>query len=193
MSSSPFETWSPAQRVSSNTALGAFGALPFQNPPEASVLVPFTMPEPNPSAANCDVVGPNNKLQFRVVTDAATPGYTVLKAANDESLATIEWREPTKLEVRGLIPKQRAADFFKSSCDRRYRAMAIQSREYVLVSTGGTLLLYTAGTKSYEFLARTSKRAGSCLAELTRGAVSANLLQVCIVTILLLQNGRKFN
>lgn len=123
----PYAVWNTTQsnemaphRGSSQPVPSIYGALPFpsqlaDNPP----LMVFTFTGFNPTIANCTILGPNGSPQFGVVTEPALPGYTILKSMNGKSVALIEWREPAKVEIRGLAPKQPVSSFLKVSSDGR--------------------------------------------------------------------------
>ncbi|KAJ3812081.1 hypothetical protein F5876DRAFT_38242 [Lentinula aff. lateritia] len=195
----PYAVWNTARNNttslegSSDPLPSIYGALPFSSPSDTSSSMTFTFIGLNPSIANCTILGPNNSPQFRVVTDFAMPGYTILKTMEGKNSALIEWREPVKVEVRGMISKQRASEFLRVSSNKRYRIMLIRSQEFMWIPNGGAVSLYTTGSSDSEFLGRISRSVGAITLEMTQNAVRLGLLQACIITTVLLQSGENID
>ncbi|KAH7880128.1 uncharacterized protein C8R40DRAFT_1166323 [Lentinula edodes] len=215
----PYAVWNTARdnttgpEGSSDPLPSIYGALPFSSPSDTSSFMTFTFIGFNPSIANCTILGPNNSPQFRVVTDSAMPGYTILKTMDGKNSALIEWREPVKVEVRGMVFKQRASEFLRISPNQRYRIMIIRSQEFMWIPNGGAVSvrkfsevpthrralnvvfsqLYTTGSSDSEFLGRISRSVGAITLEMTQNAVRLGLLQACIITTVLLQSGENID
>ncbi|KAJ4475514.1 hypothetical protein J3R30DRAFT_3294534 [Lentinula aciculospora] len=188
----PYAIWNTSRndtakfRGTADPLPSIYGALPFPSPSlNPSPFMTFAFTDFKPSIVNCTILGPNNSPQFRVVTDSAMPGYTILKMMNGKNSAMIEWQEPAKVEVRGMISKQRASDFLKIPFDRRYRIMVIRSKEYIWIPNGNTISLYTA---SSGILGRISRSVRAITLEMSQHAIRAGLLQACIITTILLQS-----
>lgn len=86
-----------------------FGALPFAAAPSTPHLIPFTFQFRN-SILNSEVVGPNDRIYYRIATDERQNMFTAFHGQQGNA-GHIEWRPTTLLEFNGTIPRQRATDW----------------------------------------------------------------------------------
>ena len=120
----PYNVWGTIPTPpGSEPAPSIYGALPYVSPQPHSSSHIFTFTSLNPSITNYNILGPNNLSQFLVFTDPALPAYTLLKSSRDgRNLGLIEWKSSghTEVELRHIVPKQRANQFLRVSSDNRW-------------------------------------------------------------------------
>lgn len=118
-----------AQNATNTGAASIFGALPYPgsassvDPPIYS-LVTLRFMSLNPSILNCSVVGPNNGIYYRIVTDASAPGITLVINAAGQNIALVEWRSHPTVEAQVIGAKLHVGQWLRLSPDRRYVASA---------------------------------------------------------------------
>ncbi|KAF7342249.1 Auxin efflux carrier [Mycena venus] len=191
----PYATWSNSNvRRAVPGVPSVHGALPFTADPTASNLVVFHFASFKPSILNCTVLGKNTYPYFTVTTDPAIPGYTAVKNADGKPMALIEWKDGPLVEIRGILPKQRVSDWLTLSGDGSHRTMKVNEQQYIWAPQRSTISLYPAGTQTPELLARISRREdGTVSLEITSTAVTAGLVETCVVATFLLQCGHKID
>lgn len=82
--------------------------------------VHFQFTNPNPSILNSIVVGPGQRPVIKVTTDQSLAGYSAFKDTENKSVALIEWQAKPKVEIRGSVSKQNAADWLRVSMDPKF-------------------------------------------------------------------------
>lgn len=110
----------------SGTAPSVFGALPSL-PMSATVprsmqpdSVTFQFTQFNSTVLNCQVVGPQSRIAYRIVTEPTTPSCTIFKDVESRSIAMVQWQPHANLEIRGVTPRQRIRDWLRLSPDSRF-------------------------------------------------------------------------
>ncbi|KAJ7136361.1 hypothetical protein C8R43DRAFT_893992 [Mycena crocata] len=191
----PYATWSNTNlRRAVPGVPSVHGALPFAADPSASNLI-FYFTALNPTMLNCSVVGRNTYPYFKITTDASMPGYTAVKNTEGKTIALIEWKERPLVEIRNVFSKQRVSKWLTLSSDaRQVFLMESNGQKYIWAPQKSTICLYPAGTQTPELLARIFRGDdGTVSLELTSAAVTAGLLETCVVATLLLQCGHKID
>ena len=82
--------------------------------------VTFQFTQFNSTVLNCQVVGPQNRVAYRVVTEATTPSCTIWKDNESRNIAMVQWQPHATLEIRGVTPRQRIRDWLRLSPDQRF-------------------------------------------------------------------------
>lgn len=109
------------EQASSPSIFGALPSLPV-SPPKSiqadSVTYQFT--NFNATILNCTVLGPQYRVQYRVVTESSSaPSCTIFKDNESRSVAMVQWQPNAMLEVRGVASRQRVKDWLRLSSDQR--------------------------------------------------------------------------
>ncbi|KAJ7122394.1 hypothetical protein C8R44DRAFT_622376 [Mycena epipterygia] len=187
----PYATWSNSNVRSAVPGVpSVHGALPFAAGPSGSNLVTFFFTALKPTILNCNVVGQNTYPYFKITTDASMPGYTAVKNADEKTIALVEWKERPLVEIRDVFSKRRVSEWLVLSPDASHRAMRFNGQQYIWAPKKSTICLYPAGTPTPELLARIFRGDdGTVSLELTTTAVTAGLLETCVVATVLLQCG----
>ncbi|KAF6758448.1 hypothetical protein DFP72DRAFT_1105195 [Ephemerocybe angulata] len=163
-----------------------FGALPASTVNGSRYTFDFTPVQPN--ILNCTVIGPGHDVYFRIVT--TNDGVTTILKPRDQTLARIEWGAESVVEVRDIVPRQRASQWLALSGDKSYRAMVANEKNYFWVPRGSSIVLYRANsTPPIEYGAITRSSTSVSL-HLTGDAFSAGVLEAAVVATLLFQSGR---
>ncbi|KAJ7026873.1 hypothetical protein C8F04DRAFT_1123978 [Mycena alexandri] len=191
----PYATWSNYNvRRAVPGVPSVHGALPFAADPSSSNLVIFYFTAFKPTILNCTVVGQNTYPYFKITTDQSMPGYTAIKNPEGKTTALVEWKERPLVEIRNVLSKQRVSDWLSLSADASHRIMKVNGRQYIWAPQKSTICLYPAGTQTPELLARIIRsEEGTVSLELTSTAVTAGLLETCVVATVLLQCGHKID
>ncbi|KAJ7155087.1 hypothetical protein C8R46DRAFT_1196635 [Mycena filopes] len=192
----PYATWSNnSVRRAVPGVPSVHGALPFAaDPASTNNLVVFYFTALKPTILNCTVVGQNTYPYFKVATDPSMPGYTAIKNPEGKTIALVEWKDRPLCEIRNVFSKQRVSDWLSLSADGSHRVMKVNDRQYIWAPQKTTICLYPAGTRTPELLARILRsEEGTVSLELTSTAVSAGLLETCVVATVLLQCGHKID
>ncbi|KAJ7636478.1 hypothetical protein FB45DRAFT_1024597 [Roridomyces roridus] len=150
----------------------------------------------SPSILNCTILGRNNFPYFRVTTDSDSdiPGYTSVRNPEGTAVGLIEWKDQPMVEVRNVFGKQCVSKWLALSCDAGHRIMKVAGEKYIWAPRKGAIYLYPAGTSTPELLARIIRAAnGTISLEITPSAISAGLLETCVVATVLLQCGHKID
>ncbi|KAJ7478312.1 hypothetical protein FB451DRAFT_1032618 [Mycena latifolia] len=191
----PYATWSNSSvRRAVPGVPSVHGALPFAADPSASNLVTFYFTAFNPSILNCSVIGRNTFPYFKITTDSSLPGYSAVKNTDDKVIALIEWKDPPLVELRNVFSKRRVTDWLALSPDASHRVMKVNGQQYIWAPKKSTICLYPAGTPAPELLGRIYRGDdGTVSLELTSTAVTAGLLETCVVATVLLQCGHKID
>ena len=117
----PYGGWNQQQ----GTAPSVFGALPSL---PVTNSVPRSMPDSltyqftqfNTTVLNCQIVGPQGRVAYRIVTEATTPSCTIWKDNESRNIAMVQWQPNATLEIRGVTPRQRIRDWLRLSPDQRF-------------------------------------------------------------------------
>ncbi|KAJ7486899.1 hypothetical protein FB451DRAFT_1026040 [Mycena latifolia] len=191
----PYATWSNTSvRRAVPGVPSVHGALPFAADPSASNLVTFYFTALNPTILNCTVIGRNTHPYFSISTDPSMPGYTSVKNLDGKIIALIEWKDRPLAEVRNVFSKRRVSDWLSLSPDASHRAMKVSGQHYIWAPQKRTICLYPAGTPTPELLARIFRGDdGTVSLELTSTAVTAGLLETCVLATVLLQCGHRID
>ncbi|KAF7335766.1 hypothetical protein MVEN_02232400 [Mycena venus] len=191
----PYATWSNSNvRRAVPGVPSVHGALPFPPDPSASNLVIFYFTAFKPSILNCTVTGQNTYPYFKIVTDSTIPGYTAVKDGEGKTIALIEWKARPLAEIRNVFSKQCISDWLPLAADASHRSMKVNGRKYIWAPQKSTICLYPAGVQTPELLARISRRDDSTISlEVTSSAVTAGLLETCVVATVVLQCGHKID
>ncbi|KNZ80110.1 hypothetical protein J132_07398 [Termitomyces sp. J132] len=120
------------------------------------------------------------------------PGYTVVKDAQDNPIALVEWKSPPVIEIRGLLPKQSISSWLRLSSDRSARAMEVRSVRYIWAPHNNSINLHV-GDFNRTFLANVSKIQNSIAIQITSDAINQRLLESVIIAAMLLQCGRNID
>ncbi|KAJ7626093.1 hypothetical protein FB45DRAFT_836333 [Roridomyces roridus] len=189
---SPYAMWSSPnssrQTSSNNPNPSVHGALPFAADPTRSNNLHFHFTAFNPTILNCTVVGKNTVPYYKIVTDDSMRGYTVVKNLEDKTIALVEWKQHPLVEIRKIVPKQRVGE------NPSHRRMTGSEQDYVWAPRKNAICLYPADTLTPELLAQILLAPdGTVSLEITQAAVSAGLVERCVLATLLLQCGRKID
>jgi len=82
--------------------------------------VEFKFQDFNTTILNCTIVGPQNRVLYRVVTDSGAPSATMWKDNESRNVAQVNWQPNATLEIRGVASRQRARDWLRLSSDQRF-------------------------------------------------------------------------
>ncbi|KAF7306230.1 hypothetical protein MIND_00413600 [Mycena indigotica] len=184
-----------------------YGALPYptHNPRPAFMTFRFTALEASISEGgllNASVTGPPNaKTYYRIRTDAPAEGFTVVaQAGSNAPVAVIQWSgdgiiSGPVVEVKGVVSKRLTREWLSLSPEKSYRTMLARERSFVWVPEGAHISLYTAGLRLPQMFGRISSEAetGALRLEITAEAIQIGLLEVCVVSAILLQSGRRID
>ncbi|KAJ7698251.1 hypothetical protein B0H17DRAFT_927537 [Mycena rosella] len=191
----PYSTWSNSN--GSRAAPGApvlHGVLPFAGPASASNLVSFYFTAFNPTILNSTVIGRNTHPYYKVTTDASLPGYSAVKNPDGKVIALVEWKDRPLVEVRNVFSKRRVSDWLALAPDGSHRVMKVNGQRYIWAPKQSTICLYPAGTLTPKLLGRICRGDdGTVSLELTSTAVTAGLLEACVVATVLLQCGHNID
>lgn len=91
-----------------------YGALPSSA--SSTSLYTFDFTPVHPNLLNCTVVGPGHNVYFRIVT--TNDGITTIFKPNDHAMARIEWGHEPIVDVKDVVPRQRASDWLVLSGDK---------------------------------------------------------------------------
>ncbi|KAJ6528274.1 hypothetical protein DFH09DRAFT_935328 [Mycena vulgaris] len=191
----PYATWSNSNvRRAVPGVPSVHGALPFAADPSASNLVTFYFTAFKPTILNCTVLGRNTYPYFKITTDPSFPGYSAIKNPDAKVIGLIEWKDRPLVEIRDVFSKQRVSEWLALSPDASHRVMKVSGQQYIWAPQKSTICLYPAGTETPELLARICRGDdGTVSLELTSTAVTAGLLETCVVATVLLQCGHKID
>ncbi|KAJ7626091.1 hypothetical protein FB45DRAFT_979926 [Roridomyces roridus] len=152
--------------------------LPFAANPSRSNNLHFYFTAFNPTILNCTVVGKNTVPYYKIVTDDSMRGYTV-------------WKQYPLVEIRDIVPKQRVGEWLVVSNDLR---MTVSEQDYVWAPRKNAICLYPADSLTPELLAQILLAPdGAVSLEITQAAVSAGLVERCVLATLLLQCGKRID
>ncbi|KZP26364.1 hypothetical protein FIBSPDRAFT_909295 [Athelia psychrophila] len=167
----PYSNWNTGSDGGSPSIAGALPYINSSYPLPPKDLVTFTFTSLNPTILNCTVLGPNNRANFSVSTNASMAGYTVFKDAESRNIALIEWQ------------------------NRPYRAVDIRGARYTWAPQDQYICLWAAACESSgrRCLARISKTYNIVSMEMTPEALQLGLLEACVITTVLLQCGRNID
>ncbi|KAJ7605190.1 hypothetical protein FB45DRAFT_756936 [Roridomyces roridus] len=184
----PYSAWS--NRAGSDIP-SVYGALPFASNASTSHIVLFSFTDFSPSILNCNVVGRNTGLHFRITTDPSSmPGYTTITDQEGKRISLIEWKDRPLVEISDIFSKRRVADWLTLSRDASHRVMKVKGRKYVWTPRQKAICLYPTETSTPALLGQiTREDDGTISLEIAASAVAEGLLETCIVATVLLQCG----
>ena len=109
----------------STYAPSVFGALPYPGSvssvgPPLQTLVTLRFTSLNPTVLDCKVLGPNNETCYRVASDLAGRGCSLLKNGAGHNVALVEWRSHPTIEAQAVGAKQTVGQWLRLASDRRY-------------------------------------------------------------------------
>ncbi|KAF8162469.1 hypothetical protein K438DRAFT_1618364, partial [Mycena galopus ATCC 62051] len=181
-----------------------YGALPSSTPPIITPELSFTFSPLDGTILNSIVIGPKSRTYFRISTDSALSGFTVVQNHKLESVAVIEWRNHPMVEIssivsrRTLSPIKRAWSFSPehrlNGIQPRHRIMSAREKSFRWTPSQGYIevLVQYGGTKPSLF-ARLSQGQSGVKLEITNEAVHVGLLEVCVASAVLLMSGRNID
>ena len=105
------------------SVFGALPSLPVTNTVPRSMQpdsVTFTFTNFNATVLNCAVLGPGQRVAYRIVTESTTPSCTVWKDNESRNIAMVQWQPNATLEIRGVTPSKRIREWLKLSPDQRF-------------------------------------------------------------------------
>lgn len=105
------------------SVFGALPSLPVTTAMPRSMQpdsVTFTFTNFNATVLNCAVLGPQQRVAYRIVTEASTPSCTIWKDTENRNIAMVQWQPNATLEIRGVTPRQRIREWLKLSPDQRF-------------------------------------------------------------------------
>ncbi|TFK35940.1 hypothetical protein BDQ12DRAFT_756510 [Crucibulum laeve] len=179
-----------SQRHSTSaTTPPTFGALPAASNALPTILE-FKFTSYNPDIMNCLVYGPRNAQYFTISTDDTFPDTTTISKQGSQVVAVIEWHRHPIVEVKGQIPKQRAAQWMPLSENQSSREMNVNGKQFAWVPQGSSLQLFGTGTTSAQQYAKLIRGAQSLTLQLSTEAIQTGILEASVVAALLLQSGR---
>ncbi|KZT04507.1 uncharacterized protein LAESUDRAFT_715551 [Laetiporus sulphureus 93-53] len=168
-----------------------FGALP-------SVPISSTMPRSiqpdsssfkfvnfNTTILNCTVLGPQDRVTYRVVTDTGAPASTMWKDNENRNVAMVYWQPYASVEIRTATAKQRARDWLRLSADKSQRIMKCNGAQYAWSPIDGFICLHKVQSTAPRVLARIARAQSMVLLEMTPEAMQLGLLEPAIVATVL--------
>ncbi|KAJ7031888.1 hypothetical protein C8F04DRAFT_1360577 [Mycena alexandri] len=168
-----------------------FGALPF--PANATpTFFSFRFTSFSPTILNCNVIGPQSRPYFRIVTDNPMPGVTVFQNSNGQNIALIQWHRHPEVEVRNVIARQRTSEMLSLSPDQSSRRMTVNDATFTFTPRDNFIWLYSGGPQP-ELLGRISRGQSAVTLELTGEAIHLGILEPAVVATFLLQCGRNID
>ncbi|KAI0078326.1 hypothetical protein K474DRAFT_1594242 [Panus rudis PR-1116 ss-1] len=175
-----------------------FGALPSLSPAEAARSmqpdsVTFQFTNFRTTILNCTIVGPQNRVAYRVVTEPVAPSCTILKDNESRNVAMVQWQPNATLEIRGVTPRQRVKEWLPLSSDRSRRKMEVRGVIYAWKPMDGFICLYKVNSTAPRILARIARAPSMVLLEMTQEALGLNLLEPCLVSTVLLVCGHNLD
>ncbi|KAL0947815.1 hypothetical protein HGRIS_013886 [Hohenbuehelia grisea] len=171
------------------------GALPFSAPSSPSAMIPFRFVSMNPDLLNCTVIGPDNSVHFRIVTDNPRPGFTVVHSAQGQgqAVAVVEWKSHPIVEIRDTVPKQYMGQWLALSGQQTSRTMEVRGKRYSWAPGRDTLQMYGLEFNPPALLVKVTRQADSIILEISAHAIHAGLLSSCVVGTVLLLCGRNLD
>ncbi|KAH8813895.1 hypothetical protein DL96DRAFT_506566 [Flagelloscypha sp. PMI_526] len=178
------------QWTTSGGGASVFGALPFASPPSGPHLVPFNF-RFKTSVLNSEVVGPNDRLYFRVQTDERQNMYTGISSQQQVNAGHIEWRPTTLIEFSSVIQRQRANDWVQLDSRTGARQTTIAGRHFTWAADNQHVYLQSTGSHP-EVMARITRQSRSVSLEIVAQALSVpGILESCVMATILFLSGRE--
>lgn len=101
-----------------------FGALPTMSTTAPRAMQPdsvtYRFTGFNTTVLNCSVLGPQERVAYRVVTDSTAPSCTIFKDNESRNIAMVQWQPNATLEIRGVTPRRKVREWLRLSSDRTY-------------------------------------------------------------------------
>ncbi|KAJ7359656.1 hypothetical protein DFH08DRAFT_686377 [Mycena albidolilacea] len=175
------------------TSPSLYGALPYSTPPLTTPELTFTFSVLDGTILNSRVFGPKSRTYFRISTDSASSGFTVVQNSKLESVALIEWRSHPIVEITNIVSKRGTSQWLALSPDKTHRIMGARGRGFRWVPSQGYIELYSTGVPTPQLFGRISQDQSGVKLELTGEAVHIGLLEVCVTSAVLLMSGRNID
>ncbi|CAL1699285.1 unnamed protein product [Somion occarium] len=177
------------------SVFGALPSLPMTSIPRSmhpdSLTYQFT--SFHTTILNCTVMGPQNQIAYRVVTESTTPSCTIWKDNESRNVAMVQWQPTAMLEIRGVTPRQRVKEWLRLSSDRTRRLMEVRGIEYAWAPMDGFICLYKVSSSAPRVLARIARAPAMVILEVTADAVSGGLLEPCLVATVMFVCGHNID
>ncbi|KAJ7166839.1 hypothetical protein C8R46DRAFT_1271865 [Mycena filopes] len=178
----------PGNSNPNNGRPSIFGALPFPAN-SAPTFFSFRFTSFNPTILNSNVIGPQSRPYFRIITDNPLPGVTVFQNSNGQNIALIQWHRHPEVELRNVVARQRTSEMLSLSPDQSSRLMTINDATFTFTPRDNYIWL-SSGT---ELLGRISRGQNTVTLELTGEAIHLGILEPAVVATFLLQCGRNID
>ncbi|KAJ6582351.1 hypothetical protein B0H19DRAFT_929063 [Mycena capillaripes] len=169
-----------------------FGALPFTPPETLPTFFSFRFTSFNPTILNCNVIGPQSRPYFRVMTDTPMPGVSVFQNSNGQNIALIQWHRHPEVELRNLVARQRASEMLSLSPDQSSRRLTVNGATFTFTPRDNFIWIYSTASQP-ELLGRISRSQNSVTLDLTGEAIHLGILEPAVVATFLLQCGRNID
>ncbi|KAI0262542.1 hypothetical protein BC834DRAFT_828636 [Gloeopeniophorella convolvens] len=177
-----------------------FGALPGgttstgQRSPPLPDATLFFITGFRPNILNASVVDARGRTCYSIVTDHAQPQRTAYYDAHRRTVALVDWSGThANVEMPGLFARQSVRSWLRNASDRASRLMDVRGVPYVWAPDGDYICLYyTQQSHSYR-LARICVSRDGVQIELTRQAMEARLVEVCILSASMFLSGHNID
>ncbi|KAI0792318.1 hypothetical protein C8Q75DRAFT_804718 [Abortiporus biennis] len=191
----PFGMWKQTADDAPPSIFGALPSLPNDSMPNCIQpdSVSFTFTSFNTTILNCSIVGPQNRVAYKVSTETSAPSCTILKDNESRSIAMIQWQPNATLEIRGVTPRQRVKEWLRLSSDRSRRIMEVKGVQYAWTPMDGFICLSKVQSSAPRVLARIARAPNTVLLELTREAIQIGLLEPCLVAAVMFVCGHNID
>ncbi|CCL99211.1 uncharacterized protein FIBRA_01226 [Fibroporia radiculosa] len=181
----------------SGIAPSIFGALPSApitaSKTAQSESIEFKFTDFRTTILNCTVVGPQNRVVYRVTTDSGAASGTMWKDNESRNVAMVTWQPNPAIEMRGMTAKQRVRDWLRLSSDQSKRVMTIGGVQYAWSPIDGFICLYKLQSQAPRVLARIARGKDTVLLEMTPEAMQLGLLESSVVATVLFTCGQSID
>ncbi|OSX61086.1 hypothetical protein POSPLADRAFT_1034605 [Postia placenta MAD-698-R-SB12] len=175
---------------------GALPSVPVSSSAPRSIQadsVQYKLTNFNTTVLNCTVVGPQNHVVYRVVTNSGAPSSTMWKDNESRNVGMVTWQPNATLEVRGVASRQRVRDWLRLSSDQSKRIMQIGGVQYAWSPIEGFICLYKLQSTAPRVLARIARLQSSILLDMTPEAMQLGLLEPCVVATVIFTCGHNID
>ncbi|KAH9481707.1 hypothetical protein JR316_0006234 [Psilocybe cubensis] len=170
-----------------------FGALPAVDSSSEGRLLTFNMGLNNPDILNCSICGPTGTPYIEITSDYNSAPCTFFRKRDGTVLAHIEWTTRPMVSIPGIVNKQPISQWLTLSIDRRSRMMVSRDKPFTWVPKDNQIALFANEPAFRDPLATISRIRNLVTLKLSTEAVTAGLLESCIVATVLLQSGRNID
>ncbi|KAJ7905913.1 hypothetical protein B0H13DRAFT_2274370 [Mycena leptocephala] len=168
------------QSRANNGGPSIFGALPFTSPDPLPTFFSFRFTSFNPTILNCNVIGPQSRPYFRIMTDTPMPGSPSFRI---QMAKTSHWFNG--IDILRL-------NYEISWQDSGSRRMTVNGATFTLTPRDNFIWIYSTGSQP-ELLGRISRGRNAVTLELTGEAIHLGILEPAVVATFLLQCGRNID